>query len=285
MPPKPTVVVMAEEPTAGAWQTALTQHSLTVAVVNRRGLAEALLRKPEAVLLDARLFSGLADLQAALLNAHTAIYAMLPAAAGDGERVAVSRLPNVKGVYGPATPVTDIARVIAAQILPIKAQVEPERTTTTAPVLTSLPEARPLKRQIRLGFYGAHGGVGVSTTALKVAQLIAARGLRVALFDATGRGDLHILLGAEPVPDAPLISGNLSVFLGLPQEDAVNGYEAIVIDGGRQTGAFNTAWIRLDQRPSDQQVARWAGDEESASARSLQVSLPRLPKLSFEVTA
>ncbi len=40
--------------------------------------------------------------------------------------------------------------------------------------------------------------MGVSTTALKVAQLIAARGLRVALFDATGRGDLYIMLGAEP---------------------------------------------------------------------------------------
>ncbi len=282
MPPKPTVVVMAEEPTAGAWQAALIAAGLTVAVVNRRGLAEALLRKPAAVLLDARLFSGLADLQAALLNAQTAIYAVLPAAAGEGERVAVSRLPNVKGVYGPATPVTDIARAIADQVLPVNHPSEPDRAATTTPPGT---EARPLKRQIRLGFYGASGGVGVSTTALKVAQLIAARGLRVALFDATGRGDLHILLGAEPVPDAPLISGNLSVFLGLPQEDAVNGYEAIVIDGGRQTGAFNTAWIRLDQRPSDQQVARWAGDEESASARSLQVSLPRLPKLSFEVTA
>jgi len=142
-----------------------------------------------------------------------------------------------------------------------------------------------MRRQIRLGIYGARGGVGVSTTALKVAQLIAARGLRVALFDATGRGDLHIMLGAEPVPDAPLISGNLGVFLGLPQEDAVGGYEAIVIDGGRQTSAFNTAWIRLDQRPSDQQVARWAGDEAPAAARSLQMNLPRLPRLSIEVTA
>ena len=142
-----------------------------------------------------------------------------------------------------------------------------------------------MKRQIRLGFYGTRGGVGVSTTALKVAQLIAARGLRVALFDATGRGDLHIMLGAaEALPDMPLIKDNLCVFIGQPKEEAVNGYEAIVIDGGRQERAFNTPWIRLERLPSDQAVARWAAVEEAAS-RGLSFSLPHLPQMSIEVTA
>ncbi len=155
--PKPTVVVMAEEPTAGAWQAALIASGLTVTVVNRRGLAEALLRKIEALWLDASLFNGLADLQTALLNAPTAIYVVLPAAAGEGERVAVSRLPNVKGVYGPHTLAVDIAQVIANQILPVSQPSEPNRAVTTVPASTPLLEARPLKRQIRLGFYGARG--------------------------------------------------------------------------------------------------------------------------------
>jgi len=289
MPPKPTVVIMAADAMANTWQTTLIEHGLTVAVVNRRGLADALARQPVAVLLDASLFSGLQEMQAALRNGAAAIYAVMPGAAGDGERVAVSRLPNVKGMYGPDTSVADIARTIAEQVKPVNDQIDPDRPVAQAPnptpVLASA-EARLVKRQIRLGFYGTRGGVGVSTTALKVAQLIAARGLRVALFDATGRGDLHIMLGAaETLPDVPLIKDILCVFLGQPKEEAVNGYEAIVIDSGRQASHFNAPWIRIERLPSDQMVARWANAEEAVSAHTLSLNLPRLPKMSFEVTA
>ena len=285
MPPKIAVVIMAAEPIASTWQAALTPHGLTVVVVNRRGLADALSRQPAAVLLDASLFNGLQEMQAALRNGAAAIYAVMPGAAGEGERVAVSRLPNVKGVYGPDTPVADIARSIAEQILPIKDQIDQARPVAQVPNPTPLPslsEARPARRQIRLGFYGTRGGVGVSTTALKVAQLIAARGLRVALFDATGRGDLHVMLGAEP--NGPLIKDGVSVFSGSPHEEAVSGYEAIVIDGGRQERAFNAPWIGLERLPGDQAVARWAAVEEAAP-RGLSFSLPHLPQMSFEVTA
>ena len=56
----------------------------------------------------------------------------------------------------------------------------------------------PVKRRVRVAFYGSRGGVGVSTAALKVAQWLAAAGTRVILIDATGRGDLHLLLDLEP---------------------------------------------------------------------------------------
>lgn len=283
--PKPAVVIMAAEPTASTWQAALTPHGLTVVVVNRRGLADALSRQPAAVLLDAGLFNGLQEMQAALRNGAAAIYAVMPGAAGEGERVAVSRLPNVKGVYGPDTSVADIAQAIAEQVKPVNDQIDQARpfaqVANPMPVLTPAL-ARPIQRQIRLGFYGTRGGVGVSTTALKVAQLIAARGLRVALFDATGRGDLHVMLGAEP--NGPLIKDGVSIFSGSPQEEAVGGYEAIVIDGGRQERAFNAPWIRLERLPGDQAVARWAAVDEAAP-RGLSFSLPHLPQMSIEVTA
>ena len=285
MPPNPVVVIMAAEPTVGTWQAALTRHGLTVVVVNRRGLADALSRQPAAVLLDASLFNGLQEMQAALRNGAAAIYAVMPGAAGEGERVAVSRLPNVKGVYGPDTSVADIARTIVAQVKPVNDQIDLARPVAQAPNQTPVSasvEARPVRRQIRVGFYGTRGGVGVSTTALKVAQLIAARGMRVALFDATGRGDLHVMLGAEP--NGPLIKDGMSVFSGSPQEEAVNGYEAVVIDGGRQERAFNAPWIGIERLPGDQAVARWAAVDEAAP-RGLSFSLPHLPQMSFEVTA
>ena len=68
--------------------------------------------------------------------------------------------------------------------------------------------------------------MGVSTAALKVAQWLAEGGMRVILIDATGRGDLHLMLGLEP-DTARHTQGNLTLWLGQPSEDAVAGYDAI----------------------------------------------------------
>jgi hypothetical protein len=151
----------------------------------------------------------------------------------------------------------------------------------TAHVTTLVPAPAPasVRRQLRLGFYGSRGGVGVSTAALKVAQAIAARGQRVALCDATGRGDLHVMLGREPQPGVMVI-GALSVFMGPPAEEAARGFEAVIVDGGRQAGSFNAQWIEIRKPLSDQAIARWAGMNESSTSRS--VGIGRL--VSIEVT-
>lgn len=162
--------------------------------------------------------------------------------------------------------------------------VEAAPSTLTAAVVS--PAASPatsaapaaIRRQVRLGFYGVRGGVGVSTTALKVAQTLAAHGQRVVLFDATGRGDLHVMLGREPEPQTTI--GSLTVLLGAPNEEAVQNFDAIVIDGGRQAGNFNAQWVELRKPGNEQAIARWAGVIESSAPRAL--SLGRL--VSIEVT-
>jgi hypothetical protein len=134
-------------------------------------------------------------------------------------------------------------------------------------------------RQVRLGFFGQRGGVGVSTTALKVAQAIAARGQRVALFDLAGRGDLHVMLGREPQTQV-MVVGSLSLFLGLPSEDIVTGFNAVVLDGGRHVGQFNAQWVEIRKPLTDQAIGRLLDVEKPEPARSLGIG--RL--VSIEVT-
>ena len=152
---------------------------------------------------------------------------------------------------------------------------------TAQRVQTSVPNSAPPagRLQVRLGFYGSRGGAGVSTAALKVAQALAACGQRVALFDTTERGDLHVMLGREPQVD-PLAIGPITIHLGQPAEAEVNGDEAVIVDGGRHKGMFNVQWIEVTKPLSDEAIARWAGVKSAAPPRRLNLG----SLLSIEVT-
>lgn len=122
---------------------------------------------------------------------------------------------------------------------------------------------------VRVGFYGTRGGVGTSTAALTAAQALAESGQRVALFDATGRGDVHVMLGLRP-SGQPMHQGNLYLFLDRPSEDAVLGFDAVIVDGGRERRDFNAEWIDV-RKPLDQEkVWRLVGLEATGEEESAQ---------------
>jgi hypothetical protein len=112
----------------------------------------------------------------------------------------------------------------------------------------------PRRSQLRIGFYGARGGVGTTTAAVTAARLLAAQGLRVALYDASQRGDPALLLGLTP-SEQPVTSGGITVYPGLVLDDARIDYDAIVIDGGRQRRLFPARWIELDAPLSEAEIA------------------------------
>ncbi len=172
----------------------------------------------------------------------------------------------------PASTASDSASLRAA------APTAPAVSTIAAmPPLSNSPA--PLQCQVRLGFFGQRGGVGVSTTALKVAQAIAARGQRVALFDLTGRGDLHVMLGHEPQTQV-MVVGPLSLFLGLPSEEGVSAFNAVVLDGGRHVGQFNAQWVEIRKPLTNQAIERLLDGEKPEPSRSFGIG--RL--VSIEVT-
>jgi hypothetical protein len=102
--------------------------------------------------------------------------------------------------------------------------------------------------------------VGTSSAALLAAQVLADADYRVAVFDATGRGDLHVMMGHRP-DGTPLVvrSGRVKLFLRRPDEDAVRGFDAVVIDGGREQGAFNADWVELTRPLDEGQIRRLTG--------------------------
>jgi len=116
----------------------------------------------------------------------------------------------------------------------------------------------PRRSQLRIGFYGSHGGVGTTTAAVTAARLLAAQGLRVALYDAPQRGDPALLLGLTP-SEQPVTSGGITVYSGLVLDDTRIDHDAIVIDGGRQRQLFPARWIGLEAPLSEDDIAQRLG--------------------------
>jgi len=187
--------------------------------------------------------------------------------------------PLAQWCAGPG-PIASAAIVTTSPSTSAQASASNSASPSTS-VQTSTPSvALPVgRRQVRLGFYGSRGGVGVSTAALKVAQALAARGQQAALFDTTGRGDLQVMLGHAPGPQ-PLVLDALQVWLGQPTEEAISSFEAVIIDGGRRKGSFNAEWIEVKKPLSDQALAQWAGTETARTPRALNLG----SLLSIEVT-
>jgi hypothetical protein len=270
---KPDVLLVTTPERQADWQAACARAGVKVAICDRSGLSDALSSHPAWLVVDALIFDSLQEMQAALAQTDAAIIAVLPAQASAAERAAAQRLPRVCAVFGSETALLEVAQQLAIRL---KSSARPETPATAEqPSVGRLPSAG-----VRLGFWGTRGGVGVSTTAWLVAQILADAGLDVAVFDSVKRGDLHLLCGQAPTPE-PLRHGNITIYSGAPTEEIATQHQAIVIDGGRERGVFNAAWIELSRPPSREQLQRWALPEQPA-ANTWIWRVPRL--LAIEVT-
>ena len=137
---------------------------------------------------------------------------------------------------------------------PVQQAAPAANTTAPAP---RLPFA-PLRRQLRLGFYGTRGGVGTTTAVVTAAKMLAAQGKNVALFDAAQRGDPYLLLDLIP-SDQPATTGTITIYPNLALDDARVSYDAIIVDGGRERRAFPARWIAMDKPLSEAAVAKLLG--------------------------
>ncbi len=134
---------------------------------------------------------------------------------------------------------------------------EPDEPERAAPVV-QVQAPSGVGPTVRIGFCGNRGGVGTSTAALTAARHLVAEGKRVALFDAARRGDLHVMSGVRPV-EKPVRVRGLALFTGEPTEDAIRGYDAVVVDGGRQRRDFNARWVAVTKPLSENKVRGLVG--------------------------
>ena len=175
-----------------------------------------------------------------------------------------TKIPNVESLSLPVlyiAPDAEPAKVLDAYLKAQTATQPPAQpaapiANTTAPA-ARLPFA-PLRRQLRLGFYGTRGGVGTTTAVVTAAKMLAAQGKNVALFDAAQRGDPYLLLNLIP-SDQPATTGTITVYPNLALDDARVSYDAIIVDGGRERRAFPARWIAMDKPLSEAAVAKLLG--------------------------
>ncbi len=174
-----------------------------------------------------------------------------------------AEIPDVEKLSIPVLPVPEkeAAEVLTAYLQAQAAKQPPAKQAapaTAAPVATPRLPFAPLRRQLRLGFYGTRGGVGTTTAVVTAAKLLATQGKRVALFDAAQRGDPYLLLDLTP-SDQPATTGNITVYPDLALDDARVSYDAIIVDGGRERRAFPARWIAMDKPLSEAAVAKLLG--------------------------
>jgi hypothetical protein len=155
----------------------------------------------------------------------------------------------------------------AAGDWPVPEQQSPPPPPSPASLATPQPvgdsvRVRSAGPMIRLGLYGTRGGVGTSTAALTAAWALAAAGKRVALFDATQRGDLHLMAGLSPT-EQPVVRERITFHLAPPTEEAIKGFDAAIVDGGRERGKFNAEWMAVSGHLFEERILRMVGIEPS----------------------
>jgi hypothetical protein len=128
---------------------------------------------------------------------------------------------------------------------------------TPPPPPTPQPAPKAKKAKVRIGFYGQRGGVGTTTTCLRAAKMLAQAGFSVTIYDAQKRGDLHLMLGCEPIEE-PLILGTIVVKMGLPDG---NEEGAVIVDGGRKAWGKNIKWVEVSGPIPDEALRRLLGLE------------------------
>jgi hypothetical protein len=233
--------------------------------IDRRELNLGLATRPLTILLAAELVQGLPELQQVLADhPATKFYILLPDLATLAEWTAVQRLPGCVGVFRGQL---DLAQLVTSLTDAPADSAMVDEIDRRSVSQSSSPQV--VTQHIRLGFYGIRGGVGVSTAVVTCAKLLTEAQLRVALFDATTRGDLHLLLGREPQAE-PLTLGLITVFMGQPDEERALGFAAIIVDGGRQTRLFNVEWIEVEQPLIEETLRRLVGFEVTPT-RSLSL--------------
>jgi hypothetical protein len=230
-------------------------------------LANAVALVPGAlVVVEAQMYGSPEEAATQLAGlAPTGVVVVLPRAWEEKRRL-FARMPNL--VEGHTEPVTwaQVAASAKGKVgggsrLPVSKEQSVDDTPATteqAPAATRIIR-RKRKPIVRLGFYGARGGVGVSTTALSAAQALAQeKGQRVGLFDATGRGDLHVMLGLRPTRE-PVSHERITLFSTAPDEETAQRFDAVIVDGGRVWGNFNAQWIEVDKPFPEERIRRLVG--------------------------
>lgn len=174
------VMLLAGPPSrVNAWFTSLQMDSrfrVNTFSTDPQDLKNKMGYNPEAILLDATIFSGPENLTDFLTKTVSAVYVILPKEAGDDIRIALSELPSVRGVFINDVNLSQAAGRIYAEVVALRNQ---------APSMGQVGKGYRTERiagGLRvITVWSRTGGSGKSTIATALALEAAQRGIKTLL--------------------------------------------------------------------------------------------------------
>jgi cellulose biosynthesis protein BcsQ len=174
------IMLLAGPPSrVNAWFTSLQMDSrfrVNTFSTDPQDLENKMGYNPEAILLDATIFSGPENLTQFLTKTSSAVYVILPREASDDMRRAMKELPSVRGVYIDDVNLSQAAGRIYAEVVALRSQ---------APSLEQIGKGYRTERiagGLRvITVWSRTGGSGKSTVAAALALEAAQRGIKTLL--------------------------------------------------------------------------------------------------------
>jgi Mrp family chromosome partitioning ATPase len=174
------VMLLAGPPSrVNAWFTSLQMDSrfrVNTFSTDPQDLENKIGYNPEAILLDATIFSGPENLIQFLTKTSSAVYVILPREAGDDTRKSLRDLPSVRGVFVNDINLAQMAGRIYAEVVALRNQ---------APTLAQVGKGYRTERiagGLRvITVWSRTGGSGKSTVATALALEAAQRGIKTLL--------------------------------------------------------------------------------------------------------
>jgi arsenite-transporting ATPase len=174
------VMLLAGPPSrVNAWFTSLQMDSrfrVNTFSTDPQDLENKMGYNPEAILLDATIFSGPENLVNFLTKTSSAVYVILPREAGDDTRKTLNDLPSVRGVYINDINLSQMAGRIYAEVIALRNQ---------APTLAQIGKGYRTERVAGglrvITVWSRTGGSGKSTIAAALALEASQRGIKTLL--------------------------------------------------------------------------------------------------------
>jgi cellulose biosynthesis protein BcsQ len=174
------IMLLAGPPTrVNAWFNSLQMDSrfrVNTFSTDPQDLESKMGYNPEAVLLDATIFSGPEPLMNFLTRTTSAVYVVLPKEAGDETRKAISDLPSVRGVYLNDVNLSQVAGRIFSEVVALRNQAPTMGTPSKGYRTDRIAGGLRV-----ISVWSRTGGCGKSTIATALALEASQRGIKTLL--------------------------------------------------------------------------------------------------------
>jgi len=195
-----TILLAGPMPRVNAWYTALAADArarVTSFATDPQDLSFKITSAPEALLIDASIYTGPKDMVDLLTRFPGAAYVLLPAEANSEAMDIIAKIPSVKGVYRGDVNLVELSGKLFGDALARRANFQPGMQGLWKPRSDGYS---PVGMRI-IAVWNQSGGVGKTTIATNLAYESARRGLPTLLIGLGAPDDLPLILGLKPEPN------------------------------------------------------------------------------------